>query len=153
MTWMKGLAAAGLAAVLAVGCSDRRTETAGDRAATATQNAGDRTAATAERAGERTENAMERAGDRTAAAGQEAAQGTKELGQEIAGTVKNITNDTLELGDRQIKIDDETEFYRDGQRIERDQIQPGDEVRAAFDEAGDELKAKRVEVQKKMESK
>jgi hypothetical protein len=157
MTWTKGLAAAGLAAALVAGCSDRRAENQGERAAQATERAGERTQGTVERAGEKTENAMERAGEKTgeamdragektAAAGQEAAAGVSEAGKEIAGTVKRITDDTLEVGDRELRIGENTEFYRDGVRIERSEVRPGDEIRAAFDETGDKLEAKRIEV-------
>jgi len=159
MTWMKGLAAAGLAAALVAGCSDRNenrgeraaatTERAGERTENAMQGAGDRTAGAMERAGERTEGALESAGDRTAAAGRDVAHGVREAGEEIAGTVKSITNDTLEVGDREIQIGDDTEFFRDGVRIERDEVKPGDEIRASFEEAGDKLEAKRVEVSRK----
>lgn len=160
MTWMKGLAAAGLAAALAAGCSERRAENQGDRAAQATERAGERTEDAAARAGERTENTMERAGERTgeavdqagektAAAGREAAGEAREAGREIAGTVKRITNDTLEVGDRELRIGENTEFYRDGVRIERTEVRAGDEIRAAFDEMGDKLEAKRIEVSRK----
>ena len=162
MTWMKGLAATGLAAVLAVGCSDRKAEDQGERAAATTERAGERTAGAMDRAGERTENTMERAGEKTegaldrtgdkmAAAGNEVAEGAREVGNEIAGTVKSINDDTLEVGDREIRIGDDTEFYRDGARIERNEIRPGDEIRAAFDETGDKLEAKRIDVENKLE--
>jgi hypothetical protein len=164
MTWTKGLAAAGLAAALVAGCSDRRAENQADRAAQTTERAGERAEGAAAQAGERTENTMERAGertgealdragDKTAAAGQEAAEGVREAGKEIAGTVKRITNDTLEVGDRELRIGENTEFYRDGVRIERDEVRPGDEIRAAFDEMGDKLEAKRIEVSHKADEK
>jgi hypothetical protein len=149
MKWTKGLAAAGLAAALVAGCSERRAENQGERAAATTERAGERTENALERGGERTGNALERAGDKTAAAGRDVAEGTREAGREIAGTVKSITNDTLDVGDREIRIGEDTEFYRDGVRIERDEVRPGDEIRAAFDEMGDELKAKRVEISRK----
>lgn len=140
MSWTKAVAAASLSAVLFMGCTEREAETRGERAEQAT-----------ERAGERTEGALERAGEGAAEAGREVAGGVREAGREIAGTVERVTEDGIDLGDRDIRIGEDTEFFRDGERIEREDIRPGDEVRAAFDEAGDELEAKRVEVRRKME--
>jgi hypothetical protein len=138
MTLAKGLTAAAIAAVLLAGCSDRGAEGRRERTEKAAENRGESAGQTLDRAGERVEaGARELAGD------------AREAGREIAGTVKRVTDDLIEVGDRELRVGDDTEFFRDGQRIDRDEIRPGDDIRAAFDEAGDELRAKRVEVRSK----
>lgn len=153
MRWTGGLGAI-VAALAIAGCSDRTdtgggvtqpSEARGDRAARTTDVDRGSAPETVDRRGERTEDAPDRGGERRP----EAAEKAREAGRELAGTVSRITGDTIELGDRELRIAEDTEFYRDGVRIERAQVQPGDEVRAAFDELGDELTATRVEVQRR----
>jgi hypothetical protein len=159
MTWMKGMVTAALASALVVGCSDRnenRTANAGDRAAATADRAGDRTERAAGSTSEsvregaaRTENSMERGAERTGEALERGGEKVADAAREVGGKVKRVTNDLLETDDGEIRIGNDTEFYRDGQRIERDEIRPGDEVRASFDSAGDKIEAKRIEVQRK----
>lgn len=149
MTWTRWMVAAPVAALLVAGCTERENRT--ERAAERTEQAGERAAERTGQAGERAEGALERGGERVAEAGREAGQAIEEAGEEFVGSVKRVTNDVIEVGDRELRIGDDTEFFRDGERITREDIRPGDEVRATFDEMGDELRAKRVEVQGKKE--
>jgi hypothetical protein len=57
--------------------------------------------------------------------------------ESIVGSVQSVSGDTLVLKNRQnqvneLAIDDRTRFVEAGREIARDQIKPGDEVRAAF---------------------
>jgi hypothetical protein len=61
---------------------------------------------------------------------------------EVAGTLKSVDKDKHSLtiapssgGQQDVKLADSTTIMRDGSKIDLDQLQPGDEVRASFDPA------------------
>ncbi len=67
---------------------------------------------------------------------------------EVSGQVKSIGKQALTLSNgEQVRLTDQTKFLRNGQPISRDQIKPGEQVRAAFEPRGGLAYAITIEVQ------
>lgn len=65
--------------------------------------------------------------------------------REITGRVESLSKGALTLESGQVRLTEETKFVR-GQPVERDEVKPGAEVRAAYEPRGDLAYAKEVEV-------
>jgi Cu/Ag efflux protein CusF len=71
-------------------------------------------------------------------------------GQELTGTVQKFDKDSKELtlanSDKKLKVSDDTQVTKDGQKGSLSDIKEGEQVRASYSGTGDSLQVTTIEV-------